>query len=218
MRKPQRRRLTTQHTQQPVTTRGPQVLLRSQLLYRGSRLLHHRGPPVLHHQGTGVLHHNLRCSSLLHRGSQALHHQRIGVLRDYVCSPSFLHRGSQVLLCSSLLHQGPEYYSAPCNLPTTEAAECCAVPTFYTAASPSYYVDPNYYSEVSVNYTKIYAAPSYYTEAFVHCNTKAPEYYTTTYASQTYYTESLKYYSAPSYNTTTASDYYIPTYASLASL
>jgi hypothetical protein len=127
------------------------------------------------------------------------------VLRDYVCSPS-------------LLHRGPEYYSAPYYLPSTEAAECCAVPTFYTAASPSYFVDPNYYSEVPVNYTKIYAAPSHYTEALVHCNTKAPEYYTTTYASQTYYTESLKYYSAPSYNTTTASDYYIPTCASLASL
>jgi hypothetical protein len=85
--KPQCHRLTTQHRRQPVTTRGPQVLLQSQLLYRGSSLLHHRG---LHHQGIGVLHHNLRCSRLLHRGSQALYHQRTGVLRGYVCCPSLL--------------------------------------------------------------------------------------------------------------------------------
>jgi hypothetical protein len=56
-------------------------------------------------------------------------------------------------------------YSAPSYFPTTETAEYCAVPTYYTAAATSYYVDPNYYSGVLVYFKKIYAAPSYYTEA-----------------------------------------------------
>jgi hypothetical protein len=146
--KPQRQRLTTQHRRQPVTTRGPQVLLQSQLLYRGSSLLHHRGPQKLHYQGIGVLHHNLRCSRLLHRGSQALHHQRTGVLRGYVCCPSLLHRVSQLLLCSSLLHRDYQILFST-QLHTYN----------YTAAASSYYVDPNCYSEVPVYYTKIYAFP-----------------------------------------------------------
>ncbi|EFX85229.1 LOW QUALITY PROTEIN: hypothetical protein DAPPUDRAFT_237697 [Daphnia pulex] len=118
---------------------------------------------------------------------------------------SLLHRGSQ--LCSSLLHRGPEYYSVPSYIPTTETAEYYAVPTYYTVAATSYYVDPNYYSEVPVYYTKIYAAPSYYTGAPVYCNTKESEYYTTTYAFPTYHTEAAKYSTAPSYHTIKAAEY-----------
>jgi hypothetical protein len=69
-----------------------------------------------------------------------------------------------------------------------------ATQTYYTAAAaPSYYVEPEYYTEAPVYYTTTYATPSYYTEAPKYYATKAPEYYTTTHAAPTSYTEAPTY-------------------------
>ncbi|EFX86296.1 hypothetical protein DAPPUDRAFT_237037 [Daphnia pulex] len=51
---------------------------------------------------------------------------------------------------------------------------------YHTAAAPSYYVEPKYYTEVPVCYTTTHAALSYHTDAPNYYNTKAPEYYITT--------------------------------------
>ncbi|EFX85601.1 hypothetical protein DAPPUDRAFT_237699 [Daphnia pulex] len=104
----------------------------------------------------------------------------------------------------------PAYYTEALNTtlyPATYPQLRRPIPTYYTVAATSYYVDPNYYSEVPVYYTKIYTAPSYYTGAPVYCNTKESEYYTTTYAFPTYYTEAAKYFTAPSYHTIKAAEY-----------
>jgi hypothetical protein len=157
----QRRRLTTRQGWQPVTTprhwttsrlpynlrcsnllpRGHLTLLLSQLLDRGSSLLHHRG-------------------TLVHRGSQALQKHITGVLHDYVCCPSWLHQGFQVFSATSYYTEAPQYYPAPSYTLATEPVKYYPAPTFCPAAAPSYYVDPNYY-------TTIYAAPGYYTEALL---------------------------------------------------
>ncbi|EFX62709.1 hypothetical protein DAPPUDRAFT_269895 [Daphnia pulex] len=54
---------------------------------------------------------------------------------------------------------------------------------------------------------KTYATTSSYTEVFKDYTTKGPEFYTTTYAAPSHYTDALKYYSAPSYYTTKATEH-----------
>ncbi|EFX83473.1 hypothetical protein DAPPUDRAFT_240108 [Daphnia pulex] len=182
----------------------------------------------------------------------------LGMLLDYAYCPILLHRGSQD----------------------------DAIPTCYTKAALSCYVEQKYFTDAPVHYTTTYAAPSYYTyvpkyycaskesrkkevvselqcpichqlrssscnlfaimvwrcspvdvvsdvslvwwkpncnaaaffyttyattnsctEVFKCYTTKAPEFYTTTYAApRLYYTDALKYYSAPSYYTTKATE------------
>jgi hypothetical protein len=63
-----------------------------------------------------------------------------------------------------------KYFSAPIYTTTTEAAKYYAVPTSYTKAALSCYVEQQYYTDVPIYYTTTYATPSY--------NTAAPKYYT----------------------------------------
>ncbi|EFX85138.1 hypothetical protein DAPPUDRAFT_238160 [Daphnia pulex] len=53
-----------------------------------------------------------------------------------------------------------------------------------------------------------YATTSYCTKVYKYYTTKAPEFYTTISAAPNHYTDVLKYYSAPSYYTTKATDCY----------
>ncbi|XP_046653125.1 uncharacterized protein LOC124343717 [Daphnia pulicaria] len=76
----------------------------------------------------------------------------------------------------------PKYYSASSYIPTTEAV-FITTQLFFHRSTVIRIITPRF----AVYYTKIYAAPSYYTEAPVYYNTKAPEYYTTTYASPAFY-------------------------------
>jgi hypothetical protein len=48
---------------------------------------------------------------------------------------------------------------------------------------------------------------SYCTEISKYYTTKASEFYTTTYAAPRHFTDALKYYSAPSYYTTKATEH-----------
>jgi hypothetical protein len=71
----------------------------------------------------------------------------------------------------------------------------------YQTATP-----PPYYPKAT------YATTSSCTEVFKYYTTKAPEFYTTTYAAPSTlttlkYTDALKYYSAPSYYTTKATEH-----------
>ncbi|EFX62410.1 hypothetical protein DAPPUDRAFT_336986 [Daphnia pulex] len=63
-----------------------------------------------------------------------------------------------------------KYFSAPIYTTTTEADKYYAVPTCYTKAALSCYVEQNYYTDAPVYDTTTYATPSY--------NTAAPKYYT----------------------------------------
>jgi hypothetical protein len=72
----------------------------------------------------------------------------------------------------------PKYYSASSYIPTTEAV-FITTQLFFHRSTVIRIITPRF----AVYYTKIYAAPSYYTEAPVYYNTKAPEYYTITYRS-----------------------------------
>ncbi|XP_046444886.1 uncharacterized protein LOC124194650 [Daphnia pulex] len=60
--------------------------------------------------------------------------------------------------------------SAPIYTTTTEAAKYYAVPTYYTEAALSCYVEQKYYTDAPVYYTTTCSTPSY--------NTAAPKYYT----------------------------------------
>jgi hypothetical protein len=92
------------------------------------------------------------------------------------------------------------------------------IPTYYTEAVSSYYVEHKYYTDALVYYTLTYATPSYNTEAPKYYTEEAA-YYTTTYAAQVYFAEEPKYITllqttkAHKYYTSKASDYYTTTYA-----
>jgi hypothetical protein len=66
----------------------------------------------------------------------------------------------------------------------------------YQTATP-----PPYYPKAT------YAPTSYCTKVYKYYTTKTPEFYTTTYAAPRHYTDVLKYYSAPSYYTTKATEH-----------
>jgi hypothetical protein len=83
--------------------------------------------------------------------------------------------------CASSTHytEALKYNSAPSYTITTEAAKYYAAPTNYTAATPLYYVEPEYYTEAPLlhhnlryTYYPLHRGPMYYT-------TKAPEDFNT---------------------------------------
>jgi hypothetical protein len=92
-----------------------------------------------------------------------------------------------------------KYFSAPIYTTTTEAAKYYAVPTCYTEAALSCYVELKLYTDAPVYYTSTHVTPSY--------KTAAPKYYTEKYPRYTklhiherclvYHIEELKYYPAP---------------------
>jgi hypothetical protein len=104
-----------------------------------------------------------------------LHPQGTGVLHDYVYLPILLQRWLSTTLFPATTPRlqlitpsktveyytdAPKYYSAPISTTTTEAAKYYAVPTYYTEAAPSYYVDQKYHTDAPVCYTTTYAKSS----------------------------------------------------------
>ncbi|EFX89592.1 hypothetical protein DAPPUDRAFT_310473 [Daphnia pulex] len=85
--------------------------------------------------------------------------------------------------------EAAKYYSSPIYTTTTEAEKYYAVPTCYTKAAVSCYVEQNYYTDAPVYYTTTYATPSYNTAAPKYYTEEAA-YYTTTYAAS--FTTSMK--------------------------
>jgi hypothetical protein len=61
-------------------------------------------------------------------------------------------------------------------------AKYYAVPTWYTKAALSCYVEQKYYTDAPIYYTTAYATPSYNTAAPKYYTEEAA-YYTTTYAA-----------------------------------
>jgi hypothetical protein len=98
------------------------TLLRSQLLHRGSSLLHHRGIGLLH-LPTLLQSHTQRIPSTTQPG-----HRSTTRLRKYVCYPSWLHQGSQVISAPSYYTEAPTFYSAPSYTLATESANYWAAP------------------------------------------------------------------------------------------
>ncbi|EFX86218.1 hypothetical protein DAPPUDRAFT_236935 [Daphnia pulex] len=113
------------------------------------------------------------------------------------CTPPMLKSYATNYAAPSYITKAPEYY-------ITEALQLRRRSQAYnTAAAPSYYVELKNYTKSAVNYTTIYATPSYYGEA-PNYYTEEATCYTSTYSAPVYYTEEPKYYSAPSYYQTEA--------------
>jgi hypothetical protein len=78
--------------------------------------------------------------------------------------------------------EAAKYFFTPIYTTTSEAAKYYAVPTCYTEAALSCYVELKHYTDAPVYYTTTYATPSYNSAAPKYY-TEEVAYYTTTYAA-----------------------------------
>ncbi len=126
-----------------------------------------------------MLHHNLRCYSLLHpRLPSITPPEKWSTTRLRV----FPQLTSPRLTITTLLQRTTPGPPNTTLHPTTHPQLRQYILTTQRPLHPTTVIritTPRF----AVYYTKIYAAPSYYTEAPVYYNTEAPEYYITTYAS-----------------------------------